>query len=64
LISMNKSDIVKLALDRGMPLELTRSCYNTSATNCGKCKSCRYLKEALEFNGDTEYIKVLFDDVN
>ena len=26
--------------------------------------SCRYLKEALEFNGDTKYMKVLFDDVN
>ena len=64
LISMNKNDIVKLALDKNMPLELTRSCYNDSKTNCGKCESCKNLKEALEFNGDTKYIKVLFENEN
>ena len=64
LISMNKIDIVKLALDKNMPLELTRSCYNDSKTNCGKCESCKHLREALEFNGDTKYIKVLFENEN
>ena len=64
LISMNKNDIVKLALDKNMPLELTRSCYNDSKTNCGKCESFKHLKEALEFNGDTKYIKVLFENEN
>ncbi len=62
LISMNKNDIVKLALDKSMPLELTRSCYNKVEKNCGKCESCKHLKEALEFNGATSYIKVLFED--
>lgn len=64
LINMSKNDIVKLALDKSMPLELTRSCYNNSKTNCGKCESCTYLKNALEYNGDTKYIKVLFEDEN
>lgn len=64
LINMTKNDIVKLALDNNMPLELTRSCYNNANNNCGRCKSCMHLKSALEFNGDTKYIKVLFDDVN
>lgn len=64
LISMNKNDIVKLALDKNMPLELTRSCYNDSKINCGKCESCKHLREALEFNGDTKYIKVLFENEN
>lgn len=64
LISMNKNDIVKLALDKKMPLELTRSCYNESLINCGKCESCKHLKSALKYNGDTEYIKVLFEDAD
>lgn len=64
LISMSKSAIVKLALDRNMPLELTRSCYNKSDINCGKCESCMHLKEALKSNGDTKYIKVLFENVD
>ena len=64
LISMNKNDIVKLALDKNMPLELTRSCYNDSKTNCVKCESCKHLREALEFNRDTKYIKVLFENAN
>lgn len=64
LISMVKDDIVKLALEKHLPLEITRSCYNKSKKNCGKCESCRHLKEALEHNGDTKYIKVLFEDVD
>lgn len=64
LISMDKNDIVKLALERHMPLELTRSCYNNSKTNCGKCESCKHLKDALIHNEDTKYIKVLFEDAN
>lgn len=64
LINMVKNDIVKLALDKKLPLELTRSCYNKSRKNCGKCESCKHLKEALKFNGDTKYIKVLFENVD
>lgn len=64
LISMDKNDIVKLALDKNLPLELTRSCYNSGNKNCGKCESCKHLKNALKFNNDTQYIKVLFEDEN
>ena len=64
LISMDKNDIVKLALEKQMPLEFTRSCYNKSKKNCGKCESCKHLKEALIANGDTKYIKVLFENAD
>ena len=47
LINCNKNDIVKLALEKHVPLEFTRSCYNTSNKNCGKCESCTRLKQAL-----------------
>lgn len=60
LISMDKNDIVKLAIDKNLPLELTRSCYNAEDKNCGKCESCQHLKEALINNGAEKYIKVLF----
>lgn len=60
LINYNKDDIVKKALDNGIPLELTRSCYNGGERHCGKCESCMRLKRALEHNGDTRFIKILF----
>ena len=64
LIDMNKNDIVKLALEKGMPLEFTRSCYNKTKLNCGKCESCKHLKQALINNGDTKYIRLIFDDAD
>lgn len=60
LINCNKNDIVKLALEKHVPLEFTRSCYNTSNKNCGKCESCTRLKQALKANNAIEYIEKLF----
>lgn len=60
LIDCNKNDIVALALKNGVPLELTMSCYDSTSGHCGKCDSCVRLKNALKFNGDTKYTKVLF----
>lgn len=60
LINYVKNDIVMLALKHGIPLELTRSCYQQSDKNCGICESCIRLKNALIANNDSYYIKELF----
>lgn len=60
LINFNKNDIVKMALEGGVPLELTRSCYNNTKKHCGLCESCTRLKNALKANNDTKYTKILF----
>ena len=56
-----KNDIVMLALNSGIPLELTRSCYQGGDKNCGICESCVRLKNSLIANNDDKYIKVLFE---
>lgn len=60
LINYSKSDIVKIAVENSMPLELVRSCYNSGDLHCGKCESCFHLKRALKANNCEEYIKLLF----
>lgn len=60
LINYNKNDIVMVALQHKIPLELTRSCYQSSVKHCGICESCRRLKKALEVNNDNYYIRILF----
>lgn len=60
LINLIKNDIVKKAVEQGVPLELTRSCYSTQEKHCGVCESCVRLKRALEENNCTETIRELF----
>ena len=60
LINYTKNDIVKKALELGIPLELAYSCYAGGDKNCGECESCKYLKKALEENKAFEYIERLF----
>ncbi len=60
LINSDKNDIVKLALENRIPLELTRSCYQNTEKHCGVCESCTRLKNALLNNKDDYYIKILF----
>lgn len=60
LINLDKNEIVKLALDKGVPLELTRSCYKNSLKHCGNCESCTRLKNALLNNNAQKYLKILF----
>lgn len=60
LINCDKNDIVKLALENNIPLELVYSCYAQGEKHCGKCESCQRLRNALKANNDEHYIKELF----
>ncbi len=60
LINYDKIDIVKVALEHKIPLELAYSCYADREKNCGRCESCRHLKKALEANKAYNYIERLF----
>ncbi|MFH1709677.1 MAG: 7-cyano-7-deazaguanine synthase QueC [bacterium] len=47
LIKMTKSQIIKLGLKLGAPLELTWSCYKGGRHPCGVCDSCRLRRKGF-----------------
>ncbi len=61
LINYSKNDIVKIAMDNSMPLELVWSCYRDGHRHCGLCESCNHLKKALIANQGEKYINILFE---
>ena len=60
LINYYKNDIVRLALENNIPLELVMSCYKGGGKHCGECESCTRLKNALISNNAQDYIKTIF----
>ena len=45
---MHKSDVVRLGLELGVPLELTLSCMNpVRGVHCGQCSKCRERRDAF-----------------
>lgn len=48
LINLNKSQVLKLAVDLGLPLDYTWSCVSSDKYPCEKCFPCVDRKEAFE----------------
>ncbi len=51
LIAMRKTEIVRLGLELGAPLDLTWSCYSREDQACGICDSCVLRLRAFEAAG-------------
>jgi 7-cyano-7-deazaguanine synthase len=56
LIAMRKSEIVKLGLELGAPLDLTWSCYSRAESACGVCDSCVLRLRAFREAGAADLI--------
>jgi 7-cyano-7-deazaguanine synthase len=53
LIAMNKADIIRVGLERGIDYSLTVSCYqpDDEGRACGRCDSCRLRREGFQSAG-------------
>jgi len=61
LIKNNKTEIVKIGLDKKIPFNLIRSCYTNNEKHCGKCESCLRLKRAVNDTLDKETYYTIFE---
>jgi 7-cyano-7-deazaguanine synthase len=51
-LSMEKSDVIRLGMELGVPLELTLSCMNPQeGRHCGQCSKCRERRDAFHEAG-------------
>lgn len=57
LVALKKSQIVQLAIDLEVPLELTWSCYKDEDEACGVCDSCRLRLNGFKQAGVKDPIK-------
>ena len=57
LIHLKKEDIVKKAIEVGVPLEFTWSCYKEEDEACGVCDSCRLRLKGFEKAGVEDPIR-------
>jgi 7-cyano-7-deazaguanine synthase len=48
LINYTKVEVLKLAIELKVPLELTWSCYENSQLPCGKCRGCNSRRKAFD----------------
>ena len=51
LAGKTKAEVIKLAVELGIPLELTWSCYLNREFHCGRCESCQNRRRAFEEAG-------------
>jgi len=59
---LDKSEIVRVGIKHKIPFELIYSCYLGRKRMCGKCASCRRLKDALGNVGARKYLELLFKE--
>jgi 7-cyano-7-deazaguanine synthase len=57
LIDYNKMEVLRLAINLKVPLELTWSCYEDVEVPCGKCRACRMRIEAFSKLGMIDPLK-------
>jgi 7-cyano-7-deazaguanine synthase len=57
LIAMRKTEIVRLGVALGAPLDITWSCYSGEAEACGTCESCVLRLRAFTEAGVTDQVK-------
>ena len=51
-VSMEKSDVIRLGVELGVPLELTLSCMNPrDGRHCGQCSKCRERRDGFNEAG-------------
>ena len=50
-VSLNKSQVVKMGLELGVPYKYTWSCYSGGGKPCGVCATCRDRSAAFKANG-------------
>ena len=60
LINLDKTEIVRIALENKIPLGKVSSCYDNTEKHCGECSSCVKLMTALKNNGAVDYVQELF----
>lgn len=52
LVTMHKSDVIRLGAELGVPFELTLSCMNPrQGLHCGQCSKCRERRDAFHEAG-------------
>jgi 7-cyano-7-deazaguanine synthase len=51
LINYNKKEVLKLAIELKVPLQLTWSCYEDLEIPCGKCRGCNNRRAAFNYLG-------------
>ena len=56
IITLSKSDIVRIGLELSAPLELSWSCYRSEELACGTCDSCALHLRGFERTGVTDPI--------
>ncbi|HEV2836848.1 MAG TPA: 7-cyano-7-deazaguanine synthase QueC [Pyrinomonadaceae bacterium] len=61
VIGLRKSEIVRKGLELRAPLELTWSCYQSTALACGNCDSCALRLRAFREAGERDPIPYLLD---
>jgi len=62
LINYNKIEIVKIGMEKNIPFDLARSCYNNTKKHCGRCESCLRFKRALIEAGYPESLGSIFEE--